>query len=103
MSDSISNSSLSTKNQEHIPYTCDVCGAKVVSTNKTTQCLGCGKNLREICNTYNLYAPDFHLLKKKDQKKMKRFGRDIENARKSKTIFTIMPAILGMIGFNIIN
>jgi hypothetical protein len=101
MSDSTSNSSSSTKNinnQERIHYTCDVCGVKVVSTNITTQCLGCGKNLCEICNTYNLCAQDFHLLKKKDQKKMKRFGRDIENARKSKTIFTLMPAILGIVG-----
>lgn len=101
MSDSIGNSSSpskSTNNQEQILYNCDICGAKVVTINDTSHCVGCGKNLCEICNTYFLCPQDFHVLKRKDQKKMKRFGQAIENASKAKIIFTVMPVILGIIG-----
>jgi hypothetical protein len=86
------------KQEEPIPYVCDNCGANVTAKKEIPRCLGCGKNLCEICNNYLLCPQDFHILNKKDQKKIKQYGRLIQNARNAKVVFTVMPTIMGIAG-----
>ncbi|MHA1745874.1 MAG: hypothetical protein ACTSWW_07730 [Promethearchaeota archaeon] len=84
--------------QEKIAYICENCGAEVATNNEIPKCVGCGKELCEICNTYFLCPQDYHILEPRDQKKIKRLGRGIENARNAKVMFNVMPTILGAIG-----
>jgi hypothetical protein len=86
------------KKVEQIPYQCANCGTDVSAYGSVPRCLGCGKALCEICNTYLLCPSDFHKLRKKDQKKVKRAKSTLENAINSKVMFTVMPIILGSIG-----
>jgi hypothetical protein len=86
------------KNIEPTSYQCDNCAAKVQAYGEIPRCLGCGKYLCEICNNYFLCPQDFHKLEPKDQKKVKRLGSSLENARNAAKMFKIMPLILGIIG-----
>jgi len=90
------------KNQEPIAYECDECGSKTTAYGAITRCLGCGKKLCEVCNHYMLCAKDFNNLEKRDQKKVKRANSGLENAKTSKRIFTIMPIVMGGIGFTLL-
>ncbi|MHA1111073.1 MAG: hypothetical protein ACTSRE_08210 [Promethearchaeota archaeon] len=85
------------KDKEPIPYTCDNCGAKVNAIGRIPRCLGCGKQLCEICNNHMLCAADFNKLEKRDQKKVKRAGMGLENIKTSKRMFTIMPIVMASI------
>jgi len=88
----------SKKNQEPIQYKCDVCGAKVTAYGKVPRCLGCGKQLCDICGADRMICgADYNSLEKRDQKKIKRAGSALENAKVSKRMFTIMPIVMGSI------
>jgi len=82
------------KDKEPIPYTCDNCGAKVNAIGRIPRCLGCGKQLCEICNNHMLCAADLNKIEKRDQKKVKRAGMGLENIKTSKRMFTIMPIVI---------
>jgi hypothetical protein len=86
------------KNNEPIEYICDNCGAKVTTYGKIPRCLGCGKQLCDVCNNHMLCAKDFNSLEKKDQKKVKRAGMALESAKVAKKMFTVMPIVMGSIG-----
>jgi hypothetical protein len=85
------------KNQEPIEYMCDNCGTKVTAIGKVPRCVGCGKQLCEICNNHMLCAADYNKLEKKDQKRVKRAGAGLENLKTSKRMFTIMPIVMASI------
>lgn len=86
------------KKQEPIEYTCDVCGAKVTTFGTIPRCLGCGKQLCDICGADRMICgTDFNSLETKDQKKIKRAGMALESAKMSKRMFTIMPIVMGSI------
>mgnify|MGYP006305362913 CR=1 FL=1 len=86
------------KQIESITYTCDVCGKIITSNEPEKRCLACGKSLCEICNTYLLCSQDYHRLKPRHQRKIKKYQKSLDNAKNAKTVFTIMPLILGIIG-----
>ncbi len=86
------------KKQKSIEYSCDNCGAKVTAHGKIPRCLGCGKQLCDICGADRMICgTDFNQLEKKDQKKIKRAGMALEGAKASKRMFTIMPIVMGSI------
>ena len=73
------------KNQEPIEYKCDVCGASVIASGKIPRCLGCGKQICNICGADRMICgTDFNSLEKKDQKKIKSAGVALESAKISK-------------------
>lgn len=87
---------------EVIQYKCDNCGVDVSIQGDIPRCIGCGKALCEVCNTYFLCPADYHALSNKDKKKIKKNRNQLNNAKNAKVVFTIMPLILGILGLTLI-
>ncbi|MBN2156051.1 MAG: hypothetical protein JW776_08410 [Candidatus Lokiarchaeota archaeon] len=91
------------KNPEPVAYVCDNCGAKATVVGDVPRCLGCGKQLCNICNVMGsnsstgLCSKCFNTLENKDQRKIKRTRNALDSAKVSKNMFTIAPIVMGAI------
>jgi hypothetical protein len=79
---------------EPISYVCDNCGASVTANDEVPRCLGCGKNLCEICNNYMLCPQDYHILNKKHKRKVKRETSKLENLRRFNPLLILIPMLV---------
>lgn len=87
-----------TTSLEKIQYQCDNCGVEATAIGKVPRCLGCGKELCEICNRYFLCPQDYNLLNQRHKKKVKRLASGLDSAKSAETMFKVFPLGLAIAG-----